>query len=125
MSKAVYRSTSYNNSGALISGIPTLVAFYNDYIDNIEKHVVDATETVLQKYKKAIVEDAQTKGWGDLSSTVDVSFDPEKLEVSVAGDTAMEYGVGTEPPRPVIRAAISRAENLTELITAELKKRML
>jgi len=125
MSKAVYRSTSYNNSGALISGIPTLIAFYNDYIDNIEKHVVDATETVLKKYKKSIVEDAQTKGWGDLSSTVDVSFDPEKLEISVAGDTSMEYGLGTEPPRPVIRAAISRTEDLTELITAELKKRML
>ena len=125
MKKAVSRTMTLNSSGALISGVPTLVAYYQEYVNNIQHYIRDAAEVAVRKYEDTLQTDAQVRGWGEDASTISVSLDPKRLQIQISGSADREYGTGSEPPRPVIRGAIARVKDLEDSIERELKRRAL
>jgi len=112
-------------SSAPVEGIPTIVAFYENYLDNIDTYINEAVVKASSAYQHDLTRYAHSKGWGDKAETVSVDFDNKDMEIVISGDKEMEYGTGRVPPAPVVRAAVSRVADLENLINSELKKRML
>lgn len=125
MKKAVSRTMTLNSSGALISGVPTLVAYYQEYVNNIQHYIRDAAEVAVRKYENTLRTDAQVRGWNEDANSLSVSLDPKRLQVNISGSAEKEFGTTSEPPRPVIRGAIARVKDLEDAIERELKKRSL
>lgn len=122
MDKAVSHSAYTDSSGALLSGVPTIVDYYENLIENIDTLVADATEKALSRYQRGVQKTARKQGWGKKSREIDVSFDPARMEVVLTGDASMEYGTGPEPARPALRASITRVEDLEKMIQNEIRK---
>lgn len=123
MIEAVSNSSYPDSSGALLSGVPSVVAYYENLIDNIDDIVSEATTSALTRYQKSVQRTAKRQGWGDKAQSIDVRFDPENVEVILSGDATMEYGTGPEPARPALRASLGRVESLEKMIEKEMKKR--
>lgn len=124
MFKAVPNTITPHDSGALFSGIPSIITFYEDYVDNVEKNLQDSMKTIVPAYEAQLRQQAVRKGWGDSHQTISVSYDPDALELSMTGDPVSEYGTGKEPPRPVIRTAIANIQDLEDAITNQIDKRL-
>ena len=123
MSMAMSSPTPTPGSGSLISGVPTVVAFYEDYIENIDKHVERAVAKAIPKYERKLRKLARKKGWGrDSRRSLSVTYGPEDVELSIHGDFNQEYGTGLEPPRPVIRSAMADIDELERMVNKQIAK---
>lgn len=124
MFKAVSNITSAYGSGAPISGVPSVVEKYEDFLDNIDKNLAKAMTSVANRYQSDLRKLAQSKGWGPEADSVRVEVDKSSMELVISGNASMEYGTGPSSPKPVMRAAVARVDDLGEMISRELQKGM-
>ena len=122
MFKAVSNITSAYGSGAPISGVPSIIGKYETFIDNIDKNLAKAMTSVANRYQDDLRKLAQSKGWGTASDSVRVEVDKSSMELVISGDSSMEYGTGPSSPKPVMRAAVTRVDDIGEMLSKELQK---
>jgi uncharacterized protein YijF (DUF1287 family) len=122
MFKAVSNITSAHSSGALLYGVPVAVAQYEQMIDNIDEVFKSAAHRAVVTYEKQLRDMARKKGWGSESENVTVTYDPSNIQIVVSGDKGLEYGTGSTPPKPVVRAAITQVSDLEDILTKEIAK---
>lgn len=122
MSMAMSSPTPTPGSGSLIGGVPAVVAFYEDYIENIDKYVDRAISKAIPKYERKLRKLARKKGWGKDTRSLAVTYSPEDMELSIQGNFQQEYGTGMEPARPVIRSAMADLEELERLVNKQIAK---
>lgn len=122
MSEAVSSYPQGLGSGSLLSGDPYVVAFYEDYINNIDYYINEAVSKVVTKYEKKLRRKALLKGWRSSAKSLSVSYDRENMEIAIQGDFAKEYGTGLEPPRPIVRSAIADIDQLERMVNKSIQK---
>lgn len=124
MSEAVSNYSVNSGSGEYLLGVGDLVGYYRSYIGNFKKHMEDVMNTVAPVYQEQLRGHAVNKGWGESSSKIAVQYDSDKMELSITGDPAKEYGTGIEPPRPVLRSAIANIQDLEDTINAQIERQL-
>lgn len=122
MSMAMSSPSPVSGSGSLISGTPAVVAFYEEYIENIDKYVSRAIERALPKYERALRKQARKKGWGKEAKSLAVTYDPDTMELMIQGNFDKEYGTGVESPLPVVRSAIANIDDLERMVNKQIAK---
>lgn len=122
MSMALSSPSPEPGSGSLISGTPTIVAFYEDYINNIDKHVNRAIDKAIPRYERKLRKLARRKGWGSAAQSLTVTYDADNMELAIQGDFNKEYGTGIEPPLPVVRSAITDLDGLERMVNKQIAK---
>lgn len=122
MSMALSSSSPVPGSDPIIGGVPTVVAFYEDYIENIDKHISKAVERAIPRYERKLRKQARRKGWGPAARSLTVTYDPDNMELAIQGDFNKEYGTGIEPALPVVRSAVADIEYLERSVNKQIAK---
>lgn len=122
MSMAMSSPSPEPGSGSLISGVPTVVAFYEDYIENIDKYVGRAIERAIPRYQSKLRKQARRKGWGKEAQSLAVTYNPQSMELAIQGDFNKEYGTGVDPALPVVRSAVANVDELERMVNKQIAK---
>lgn len=122
MFKAVSHTLPVNGSETLLSGTPTLVAYYETLIDGFPNILSTAAEKASTRYQESLRGTAKKKGWGSQSNEIYVDYSKVNMQFTVTGSRDLEYGVEGTPPRSVVRNAITRTTDLETLVEDELSK---
>lgn len=122
MSKAVSHTLPITGSGTLLSGTPSVVSYYEELIDNFPSILSTAAEKASNRYQESLRGIAQRKGWGTQSGEINVDYNKSNMEFVVTGSQDLEYGRDGDPPKPVVRNAITRTTDLEDLVEEELGK---
>jgi hypothetical protein len=126
-----FTSTSSPTSGSIISGVPAVVTFYQQYSKRFPEALEGALHKVLSEYEKQVRDNARSL-WGDVSNGITISFDP--ATASIAFDVTPEYadqaetlefGSPDESPRAIMRmAAVEANQTLPLKLEQELARRL-
>lgn len=123
MSEAVSNYSSINGSDDLPLGVTGLIFYYETYLKNLKEHLKKTMDQVTPTYESTLRDRAVKKGWGPASNSISVSYDADNMEMSVTGDMYKEYGTGVEPPRSVIRSAITHVQDLEDMVNQDIQRR--
>lgn len=122
MSMALSSPSPEPGSGSILSGTPTIVAFYEDYINNIDKHVNRAIDKAIPRYERKLRKQARRKGWGSAAESLTITYDADNMELAIQGDFNKEYGTGVQPPLPVVRSAVADLDGLERMVNKQIAK---
>jgi hypothetical protein len=126
MKQAVPTSSMTSDSDAILSGVPSIVNFYEDYLDNIDKNIEEAINKVIPNYERKLRRHARRRGWdAESRKSISVSYDPVNLELSITGDVSSEYGTPNQPPAPVLRHAAANVADMERMFNKQIAKGLL
>jgi len=121
-----HNSTS---SSSIISGVPQVVSFYEDFGNKTIAAFREALEDAAKKYQAQVREQSATM-WGSFANNIKVTSNDHDLSLSLGVPPehsekahALEYGV---VPQPALRMAALNAHNeLATEINAGVTRRLL
>jgi hypothetical protein len=125
MPKAVSNYSTSNGSDGFISGVPSIISFYEDLVENADKYLEDAVSKIAPVYENYLRDQAKDRGWEDSYTSITVSYDPANRQLNLTGDPMKEYGDGRQPPRPVIRSAVSDLQDLENAVNQQIERTLL